>query len=190
MAFAHLDRLADDALLAAMAIGEPDAAAVFVRRFQRKVYGVAVLITGDSGLAEDVAQQAFEKAWRHAGSYDPRRGSPTTWLLAITRNHAIDVMRVRRPAPLDPTTLADLLPAASGTDPHASSEIRDQMDRLRVELDALPVEQRRAVLLATMGGRTTTEIGAIEGIPVPTAKTRLRIGLRKLRAAVASEVEP
>jgi RNA polymerase sigma factor (sigma-70 family) len=187
---ARLDRLADDALLAALALGEPDAAAVFVRRFQRKVYGVAILITGDPGLAEDVAQQAFEKAWRHAGSFDPRRGSAVTWLLAITRNHAIDVMRVRRPAPLDPTTLAELLPAANSTDPQASSETRDQIDRLRVELEALPVDQRRAVLLATMGGRTTAEIGAIEGIPVPTAKTRLRTGLRKLRAAVAYEVEP
>jgi RNA polymerase sigma factor (sigma-70 family) len=190
MAPARLDRLADDALLAAMALGEPDAAAVFVRRFQRKVYGVAMLVTGDRWLAEDVAQQAFEKAWRHAGSYDPRRGSTTTWLLAITRNHAIDVMRVRRPAPLDPATLADLLPAAGGIDPQASSETRDQIDRLRFELEALPVEQRRAVLLATLGGRTTAEIGAIEGIPVPTAKTRLRTGLRKLRGAVASEVEP
>ena len=187
---ARLDRLADDALLAALALGEPDAAAVFVRRFQRRVYGVAILITGDRGLAEDVAQQAFEKAWRHAASFDSRRGSAVSWLLAITRNHAIDVMRVRRPAPFDPTTLADLLPAATTTDPQASSEARDQLDRLRVELEALPVEQRRAVLLATMGGRTSAEIGAIEGIPVPTAKTRLRTGLRKLRAAVASEVEP
>jgi RNA polymerase sigma factor (sigma-70 family) len=187
---ARLDRLADDALLAALALGEPDAAAVFVRRFQRRVYGVAILITGDRGLAEDVAQQAFEKAWRHAGSFDSRRGSALTWLLAITRNHAIDVMRVRRPAPFDPATLADLLPAATSVDPQASSVARDQLDRLRVELDALPVEQRRAVLLATMGGRTSAEISQIEGIPVPTAKTRLRTGLRKLRAAVASEVEP
>jgi DNA-directed RNA polymerase specialized sigma24 family protein len=99
-------------------------------------------------------------------------------------------MRVRRPAPFDPATLADLLPAATSVDPEASSEARDQLDRLRIELDALPVEQRRAVLLATMGGRTSAEIGEIEGIPVPTAKTRLRTGLRKLRAAVASEVEP
>jgi RNA polymerase sigma-70 factor (ECF subfamily) len=189
MLSAHLDRLADDALLAAMALGEPDAAAVFVRRFQRKVYGVAILVTGDRGLAEDVAQQAFEKAWRHAASFDSRRGSVLSWLLAITRNHAIDVMRVRRAAPFDPSTLAELLPAAVSVDPQASSEVRDQLDRLRVELEALPIEQRRAVLLATMGGRTSAEIGAIEGIPVPTAKTRLRTGLRKLRAAVAFEVD-
>jgi RNA polymerase sigma-70 factor (ECF subfamily) len=64
----------------------------------------------------------------------------------------------------------------------------DQLRRLRVELDLLPVEQRRAVLFATIGGRTTTEIGAIEHVPIPTAKTRLRTGLRKLRDALA-EVE-
>jgi RNA polymerase sigma-70 factor (ECF subfamily) len=189
MPAARLDRLADDALLAAMALGEPDAAAVFVRRFQRKVYGVAILVTGDSGLAEDVAQQAFEKAWRHGASFDSRRGSVLSWLLAITRNQAIDVMRVRRAAPFDPGTLAELLPPAASVDPQARSEVRDQLDRLRVELEALPIEQRRAVLLATMGGRTSAEIGAIEGIPVPTAKTRLRTGLHKLRAAVAFEVD-
>jgi RNA polymerase sigma-70 factor (ECF subfamily) len=186
----RLDRLPDDSLLAAVALGEPDAAAVFVRRFQRRVYGLAVLITGDRGLAEDVAQHAFERAWRHAGSYDQRRGSVATWLLAITRNHAIDVMRVRRPAPLDPSVIGDLLPAAPVADPLASAEASDQLDRLRVELQALPLEQRRAVVLATLGGRTAVEIGAIERIPVPTAKTRLRTGLRKLRDAVATEMEP
>jgi len=180
---AHLDRLADNALLAALALGEPDAAVVFVRRFQRRVFGIALGVTGEAALAEDVAQQAFERAWRHAGSYDARRGSVTTWLLAITRNLAIDAMRVRRPTPLDPSTMADLLPPAVAIDPQAAAVATDQLARLRSRLDTLPVEQRRAVLLATIGGRTMTEIGAIEGIPVPTAKTRVRAGLRTLRAA-------
>ncbi len=184
---ARLNDLPDDALLAAVALSEPDAAAVFVRRFQRRVYGVAVLITSDPCLAEDVAQHAFENAWRHAGSYDPRRGSVPTWLLAITRNHAIDVMRVRRPAPLDPGVIGDLLPPSRLADPLAAAETTDQVERLRMQLWALPPEQRRAVVLATLGGRTAVEIGAIEQIPVPTAKTRLRTGLRKLRSAIASE---
>ena len=69
----RLDRLPDEALLAALALDDRDAAAVFVRRFQRKVYGLAFVVTGDRTLAEDVAQGAFEKAWRHAGSCDRRR---------------------------------------------------------------------------------------------------------------------
>lgn len=186
---ARLDRLSDEALLAALALGEPSAAAVFVRRFQQRVFGLAIMITADETLAEDAAQQAFERAWRHAASYDGRRGSVATWLLAITRHVSIDTVRVRRAVPLDPAAVADLLPPSDAADPQASALAADQLVRLRRELDALPVEQRRAVLLATIGGRTSAEIGAIEGVPVPTAKTRLRTGLRKLRAAAAVDVE-
>lgn len=182
------DRLSDDALLTAVALGELDAAAVFVRRFQRRVYGLAITIVGDRNLAEDVAQQAFERAWKHAASYDGRRAAVSTWLLTITRNVAIDTVRVRRPLPVDPWTAAELL-APSSHDPALAAVAADDLGRLRVALGRLPDEQRRAVLLATVGGRTTTEIGTIEGIPIPTAKTRLRTGLRRLRDAVGSEVE-
>lgn len=185
----RLGRLPDDALLAALAVGEPDAASVFVHRFQRRVFGLAVTITADRTLAEDVAQQAFERAWRHAGSFDARRGSVATWLLAITRNLAIDAMRVRRPVAFDPIELADLLEPSSA-DPEEAAVTRDQVARLRARLDKLSPEQRRAVLLATVAGRTMAEIGIIEGIPVPTAKTRLRDGLRRLRRGIGSEVEP
>lgn len=181
------DRLSDDALLTAMALGEFDAAACFVRRFQRRVYGLAITITGDRHTAEDVAQQAFERAWKHAGSYDGRRAAVSTWLLTITRNVAIDTIRVRRPVPVDPWTAAELL-APSLQDPAGAAVESDDLRRLRRALETLPGDQRRAVLLATVGGRTTTEIGLIEGIPVPTAKTRLRTGLRRLREAVATEV--
>lgn len=183
----RLDRLPDEALLAALALDDRDAAAVFVRRFQRKVYGLAYVVTGDRTLAEDAAQGAFEKAWRHAGSYDPRRGSVLTWLMTITRNVAIDAVRVRRPDATDPTVLLGLLPAASSPDPEAAAVDSDTLDRIRPVLESLPLEQRRAVLLATVAGRTTTEIGQIEGVPVGTAKTRLRTGLLKLAASVDRE---
>jgi RNA polymerase sigma factor (sigma-70 family) len=182
------DRLPDDALLSAVALGEVDAAAVFVRRFQRRVYGLAITITGDRTLAEDIAQQAFERAWRHGASYDARRASVSTWLLTITRNLAIDALRVRRPMPVDPWTFGEML-APNAIDPAAAAVNGDHLARLRRALEMLPVEQRRAVVLATIGGRTTTEIGRLEGIPVPTAKTRLRTGLRRLREAVATEVD-
>lgn len=185
----HLDRLPDDALLAAVALDERDAAAVFVRRFQRRVYGLAITITGDASLADDIAQVTFERAWRHAASFDARRASVPTWLLTITRNLAIDAMRVRRAVPTDPSVLRDLLPPAVGTDPQQAAVAADQLGRLGVELDALPTEQRRAVLLATVAGRTANEIADLEHIPLGTAKTRIRTGLRRLRAVV-SEVAP
>ena len=185
----HLDRLSDEALLAAVGLEERDAAVVFVRRFQRRVFGLAVTVTGDAALADDIAQITFERAWRHAATYDARRASVTTWLLTITRNLAIDAMRVRHSVPFDPDLLSELLPPSSSADPQQAAEDADQLGRLGVELAELPVEQRRAVLLATLAGRTASEIAAIDGIPLGTAKTRIRTGLRRLRAAVA-EVAP
>lgn len=180
----HLDRLPDDALLAAVALEERDAVVVFIRRFQRRVYGLAVTMTGDAALAEDLAQITFERAWRHASTYDARRASVPTWLLTITRNLAIDAMRVRRAVPFDPDLVSQLLPPSQAADPQRAAVEADELGRLGVELAALPNDQRRAVLLATMAGRTAAEIAEIEGIPLGTAKTRIRTGLRRLRAAV------
>ena len=97
--------LSDDALIAGLAVGDEDAASAFVRRFQRRVFGLARTIVGDDRAAEDVAQEAFVRAWRHAGSFDPRRGTVVGWLLTITRNLAIDAVRVRRPLVVDPAAL-------------------------------------------------------------------------------------
>lgn len=184
---ARMDRLSDAALLAAVGAGDTDATTVFVRRFQRRVYGLALSIAVDPASAEDVAAGAFARAWQHAGSYDARRGSVTTWLLAITRNVAIDALRVRRPAPLDPDVLADLVPPSGAVDPSDAAAATDQLRRLRRALDELPAEQRRAVLLATVHSRTSVEIASIEGVPVPTAKHRVQSGLRKLRRATAGD---
>lgn len=184
----RLDRLSDEALLAAVALAERDAMAVFIRRFQSRVFGLAVTVVSDRSLAEDVAQQAFERAWRHAATYDVRRGAVSTWLLTITRNLAIDALRVRRPEPMDPWVAADLLPP-DASDPARSAADADDIRRLRRSLASLPEEQRRAVVLATIGGRTTAEIGVLEGTPTATAKTRLRTGLRRLRELSTSGVD-
>ncbi len=85
----------DEALIAGLATGDPDIARVFVQRFQSRVYGLALAITRDRAAAEEVAQDAYVRAWRYAASYDPRRGSVSTWLLRITRNVALDHVRAR-----------------------------------------------------------------------------------------------
>jgi RNA polymerase sigma factor (sigma-70 family) len=185
----RLDRLGDEALLAAVGVGDAEAATAFVRRFQRPVYGLALSITLDPSSAEEIAQQAFERAWRHAATYDARRGLVATWLLTITRNLAIDALRVRRPQPLDLELVDDLLPGSSAPDPAEAAVRADDLDRLRVALGDLPEEQRRAVLLATLGSRTSTEIAQLEGVPIPTAKHRVQTGLRKLRRAVRAGSE-
>src|SRR5690349_1392723 len=101
----HSGVLSDAALLDRVAAGDARAAAEFVERFQRRVFGLAVTIVTDRAAAEDVAQEALLRAWRHAGAYDPRRGSVVTWLLTITRNAAIDALRVRRPVATSPEDL-------------------------------------------------------------------------------------
>ena len=175
----HLDRLSDDALLAAVALEERDAAAVFIRRFQRRVYGLAITMIGDAALADDLAQVTFERAWRHAGTYDARRASVATIDVALD-DHPQLGDRHDAGAACDPVRSGSGQPApaaSSSVDPQQAAVDADRLGRLGVELAGLPVEQRRAVLLATLAGRTAAEIAVIEGIPVGTAKTRIRTGL-------------
>ncbi|HET6643095.1 MAG TPA: sigma-70 family RNA polymerase sigma factor [Gaiellaceae bacterium] len=171
----------DEALLAGLAAGDREASAAFVRRFQRRAYGLARSIVRDSGTAEDVAQEAFVRAWRYAGSYDARRGTVLTWLLTIVRNVAVDRRRVNHAEPLDPDLLASRLQLA---DSRASDEEQAALlerDQLREALSTLPDEQRRAVVLAAYFGRTAGEIAQHEGIPLGTAKTRIRTAMHRLR---------
>jgi len=169
----------DEALLAGLAAGDRDASAEFVRRFQRRVYGLAWSIVRDRGTAEDVAQEAFVRAWRYGASYDARRGSVLTWLLTIARNVAVDRLRLVRPEPLDLELLEAKLRLADVADEQAGV---DERDALRRVLATVPDEQRRALLLASYFGKTAAEIAAAESIPLGTAKTRIRTGMRRLRA--------
>jgi len=180
---------ADDALLAGYATGDPDASLAFVRRHQRRVFGLAMSIVCDAALAEDVAQEAFIRAWRHATTYDTRRGSVPAWLLTITRNLAIDALRLRRARAVDPETLRSLALEASGpgSQPAAAAEASADASRLRSALASLPEEQRRALVLAALCGRTAKEVSESEGIPLGTAKTRIRSGMQKLRIALIAD---
>ena len=181
--------LADDALLAGLVAGDPDAASAFVARFQRRVFGLAMTITHDVQLAEDVAQEALVRAWRHGATYDSRRGSVATWLLTITRNVAIDASRVRRPTAIAPEVVAALSLSVSGGGPSEQAVANDEASGLHAAMAKLPEEQRRAIVLAGLLGRSAQEVADQEGIPLGTAKTRIRTAMLRLRAAlVASEV--
>ena len=179
--------VSDDTLLAGFALGDPEAAAAFIRRHQRAVYGLARSMLGDAGLAEDVAQEAFLRAWRHAPAYDSRRGSVQTWLLAITRNLAIDAIRLRRPQPLAPEVITRMEVEALGPggSPEATAEVNAAVGELRQALGELPAEQRRALLMAALCGCTAKEVSDIEGIALGTAKTRIRAGLHKVRSSLS-----
>jgi RNA polymerase sigma-70 factor (ECF subfamily) len=184
----HDAPLADDLLLAAMGSGDSEAALIFVRRFQRTVYGVAYATLGDSGLAEDVAQQAFERAWRQADVYDPRRGTVRAWLAKITHNLAVDTARVRRPTPVAPLELTDLIHKIT-PNPEDEAVAGEANADLAAALASLPPEQARAAVLAAAHGFTAREIAEAEGIPVGSAKSRIRLALEKLHAALPRGAE-
>lgn len=179
------DTRADDAAaMAGFARGDADAATALVRRFQGRVYGMALGITRDPSLAEDVAQEAFVRAWRAAATYDARRGSVSTWLLTITRNVAIDAMRARRDTPTSPQVLDEVIRHSLHDPTGADAERLDAQRALRTLMSTHP-DQARAVVLAVLGGRTAQQVSQHEGIPLGTAKTRIRSGLMRMRATTA-----
>jgi RNA polymerase sigma-70 factor (ECF subfamily) len=179
--------VSDETLYAGLAAGDRDATDAFVARFQRRVYGLARSITGDDRIAEDVAQEAMVRAWRHASAYDPRRGSVATWLLTITRNLAIDEIRVRRPVAFDPEVLLAVAAPSGERSPDDAVIVSTEIERLRGALRTLPEEQRRAVVLAGVLGLSGREVSEHEGIPLGTAKTRIRAAMIRLRTSLVQE---
>ena len=174
------DGLSDEALLAGLTFGDAEAGRAFIRRFQGRVHGLALAILRDPALAEDIAQEAFLRAWKHGPSYDPRRGTVAAWMARITRNLAIDALRLRRAEVMDPDVLAAVAPpsAVSVEDAALTSHAADAVRR------AL-----RRLLLAAFYGRTAEEISRSESIPLGTAKTRIRLGLRRIRSLLTTPAE-
>ena len=175
--------LSDESLLAGLGSNDPQAAAAFVRRFQGRIFALAFTVLGDRDAARDVAQEAFVRAWQHAAVFDPRRGSVAAWLFTITRNLALDAIRMRRTIPVDP---GDLARFHLGTEPGPDTQIltTGERTRLREAVARLPDEQRRCLLLAGLYGLTAREIGELHGVPLGTVKTRIRSAMLKLRSAL------
>jgi RNA polymerase sigma-70 factor (ECF subfamily) len=180
--------VSDESLLAGMANGDEQAAVLFVRRYQRRAYGLARSLTGDGAMAEDIAEEALVRAWRHAQVFDPRRGSVASWVLTITRNLAIDALRVRRAVPVEPTELLLLLGEdRRSEDAFATPGVNAVVRRA---LRTLAPEQQRALVLAALYGHTAQEVAEQEGIPLGTAKSRIRAGLAKLRVVITEGEDP
>jgi RNA polymerase sigma factor (sigma-70 family) len=167
----------DEALVAGLADGDREAALVLVRRYQARLFGLALAITRDRGSAEEAAQDAFVKAWRYAASYDPRRGSVAGWLLSIARNTALDQARARgrRPEQAGIEVLTDVAGAADVGSPY------EDLAPLASAVRALPEEQRAVLMAAVYHGFTAREISEAWKLPLGTVKTRLRLALGKLR---------
>jgi RNA polymerase sigma factor (sigma-70 family) len=175
--------LSDEALLAGLAAGDPDAAATLVSRFQRRIFGLAITIVGDASLAEDIAQETFLRVWKHASTFDVRRGALDTWILTIARNLSIDALRLQHAEPVDVARILEMQARvfSDEPDPHESADIGENVARVKRALSELSPEQRRALVLAAFLGLTAREISESESIPLGTAKTRIRSALIKVR---------
>jgi len=181
--------LSDESLLAGLGSGDPEAAAAFVRRFQARVFGLALTIVGDRESAQEVAQETFIRAWRYAAAYDARRGRVVTWLLRIARNVAVEMAHLRRYEAMDPEVIVKLPITSSEMGPEELSIANDESQRLRQAIALLPEEQRRALVMAAFYGRTSREISESEEIPLGTAKTRIRAAMLKLRSVLEVDDE-
>jgi RNA polymerase sigma factor (sigma-70 family) len=182
--------LSDEALLAGLAAGDAEASAAFVRRFQGRVYGLALTIVRDAGAAQDVAQETFLRVWRNAAGYDARRGRVAPWVLTIARNLAVDSARMRGVQPIDPDVLAGSLQlGGTAAAPDEAEPAPDERQRLRAAIAELPAEQRQALVQAAYLGRTAREIGELDGVPLGTVKTRIRTAMIRLREALEGSHE-
>jgi RNA polymerase sigma factor (sigma-70 family) len=172
--------LSDEAMLAGMSSGDPDAAAAFVDRFQRRVYGMAFSVLQDRQAAEEAAQEAFVRAWRHASTYDPRKGNVAAWLLMIARNVSINLLPSHRSYPVDPDDLPELQDGEL-QEPD-EGQLAPVSEPVRKALMRLPAEQRRPLVLAVFYGYTAREVSELDETPLGTVKTRIRAALMRLRS--------
>lgn len=179
-----LDRT-DAELVALTADGNPDAIGVLYDRYSGAVFAFAVRILGDRAVAEELLQEVYFRCWKQARAYSPERGSFITWLLSITHNMAIDELRRRGRRPQRADSADPVLLLANVRDREPSVEDRALLsalwDQIGEAIQSLPVAQREAITMAYFGGLTQREIAEELQEPLGTVKTRMRLGIRKLR---------
>ena len=179
------------ALLGRIAQADQAALAELYDHTSKVVYGLALHIVRDRSEAEEITLDVYIQVWRQAGRYDPARGVPSAWLCMLARSRAHDRVRSRlhrnqvREFPLD--DFASLIDAAPPPDERAATT--EQARAVRSALASLPVEQRETIELAFFRGLTHSEIATLKGQPLGSVKTRIRLGMLRLRDALQTEVE-
>ncbi len=186
----HAAALEDAALLARIRRREAAAIGILYDRYSRLVYSLALRIVGDSAAAEEITLDVFVRIWEHADSYQAERGAVRTWLTGIARNRSIDTLRRRGARPDTrslPLEAAEVRGADNSRHPEQAVEGSLLKERIRAALAELPPEQQRALFLAYFRGLTQREIAEALGDPLGTVKTRIRLGMEKLRRLLADE---
>ena len=179
----------DEELMRQVAQGSAEALGLLHRRFSRVILGLAVR-TVDRAAAEDLVQEVFLAVWRNADRFDPERGSVRAWILQIAHFRLLNELRRRSRQPeiaADPDGLVlDGLPAADLGPPEVASR-RHRRALIQSAFDELPPPQRQAISLAFLDDLTHEQVAAELGLPLGTAKTRIRAGLQKLRGMLGPQ---
>jgi RNA polymerase sigma-70 factor (ECF subfamily) len=178
---------ADRELMRGFAAGDGSAGERLFDRYASRIYGLGLVMLGNEAAAEDLVQDSFVKLFRSAERYDPARGSLDTWVLLVARSLALDALRRRvlDARMLEATRPVDDLDADPS--PEDMAETHDLVHRARAAMADLSAGQRAALELAYFGGKTSAEVAELEGIPLGTAKTRIRSALLKLRQALEAD---
>jgi len=176
-------KLEDTALVALIARRDEGALGALYDRYSRLAFSLAVRVVGDRALAEEITADSFVNVWRASGSYSAERGRFVSWLMSVVRHRAIDELRRLN---VRPEGSAVELNEALLTTPHPDGvddtlEAHRRQELVRSALANLPAPQREALELAYFGGLTQQEIAEKTGTPLGTIKTRMRLGLLKMR---------
>ncbi len=178
--------LADlSALVASVAQGDRAAFEQLYAATRAKLYGVVLRILRRHDLADEVIQETYLKIWGSAGSFDPQRASPITWMATIARNRAIDLVRKRSEASIEEEPEA-MDVAADTPNPLAARELSEDLKRLTNCIDKLDAERQQMVMLAYYSGLSRDQLAAKFNKPVNTIKTWLRRSLIEIRECLGS----
>ena len=177
-------------LISAIASGDQAAMGTLYDATSRVVFGLALRILNDRATAEEVMLDVYTQVWRQAGSYDLQRGSAMAWLMTIARSRAIDRLRSgwqdrQRREPLE--TVGDV--RAGDSSPEEATEISERRVLVRQALGSISPEQRELIELAYYGGLSHSEIALQTSLPLGTVKTRIRLGMLKLREMLGPALE-
>jgi RNA polymerase sigma-70 factor (ECF subfamily) len=178
--------------MARLATGDVEALEGLYDRYGMLVYSTALRVAREVHLAEDIAQEVFLSIWRHPDRYVPQRGSFVPWLLSVARNRAVDQVRSRGRRQRHQTggeVPERGFPTGDRDDPVLMAEPADERQRVQHALSRLPAKQRQTIEMAYIGGYSQQEIAILTSEPLGTVKTRIRLGMQKLRLLLMPEVQ-
>jgi RNA polymerase sigma-70 factor (ECF subfamily) len=193
-AFLDYASLEDEALIRLVANARSEALSVLYDRYNRLVFSMAFNSVGDMDAAEEITQDVFLRVWKNANSYRAEKAQVSTWISSITRYRAIDFLR-KRGSRLHFKSLSweKLTPNSipnEDTNPEESTERSLTVQRVKLAVANLPDEQKQALSLAYFYGLTHSQIAEYLEQPLGTIKTRIRLGMQKLRKALSEDRQP